>query len=271
MFNSFQEFQAGMNRIAVCIALCIQNGRNIKILAFCLMDNHFHFILYGEEADCDLFVATYKKLTAMWVTKYRGAKLSESIDIGHWFVSPQKLGEKIVYVLRNPVAAGLRVTPQGYRWSSAQLMFSDWKPLAGKTISEMGLREMRRMLNSNVILPQEWIISEDQIWAGSYVDVPMAERAFRSVGSFMFDLNNSNIDKETNEEMMADSYSLPDSEIRIKAVEHSIAYYRKDRISLCSPGERLAIARILHKDLGCNAKQLARVLHLNPEELNLLV
>ena len=269
LFNSAEEFVAGMNRIAVCIALFISASRPVAILAFCLMDNHFHFILYGSEADCDLLVANYKKLTAMWISKYRGSALSESIEVGHWFVKPDKVGEKIAYVLRNPVAAGLRVVPHGYRWSSANLMFSDCRFSGLRRISELSGRAAYRICHSAVKMPEEWLVADDMIWPGSYVDFASAENTFRTIGAFMYALNNNGIDKETEEEMMADNYSLPDSEVRLKVIELIPKYFHKEKLSSCSAEERLIIARLLKKELKCNSKQLARVLHLEQDVLTL--
>ena len=110
----------------------------------------------------------------------------------------------------------------------------------------------------------------DMIWPGSYVDYATAEKAYRSVGSFLFELNNSNLDKETEEEMMAGAFSLPDSDVRIKAIQLSIDYFRKERISSCTPEERVKVARLLRRELNCNTRQLARVLHLKAEDLRLM-
>lgn len=270
LYNTKDEFIAGMNRIAVCLALCLNAGRPIVILAFCLMDNHFHFILWGEEEDCDFFAENYKKLTAMWVSNHRDEPLSEPIEIGHWPIARDKVGEKISYVLRNPVAAGMRVTPQGYRWSSASLMFSDFRPEPAVPLASVSINNIRRLCSTRATLPGDWLMAGDMIWPGSYVDYATAEKAYRSVGSFMFELNNSNLDKVAEEEMRADTFSLPDYDVRILAVQLAIDYFRKDRISNCTPEERLKVARLLRKDLNCNSGQLARVLHLKQEDLRLM-
>ena len=270
LFKSDEEFIAGINRIAICIVLSLKAGRSVAVLAFCLMDNHFHFILYGTEADCNAYVADYKKLTAMWISKHRGTALMEKIETGCWFVPQYKLGEKIIYVLRNPVAAGLRVTAQGYRWSSAYYMFNDWKPDSFVMASDLSARALNKIFSSRETVPGKWIIVGEMVWPPSFFNVKAAEAPFKSIGSFMFDLNNGNIDKEAEEEMMEGNFSLPDAEVRIRAVQYGISNFRKDSVSKCSADERLTIARLLKAELKCNAKQLARVLRLNPEDLRLL-
>lgn len=274
LFANEREFIAGMNRIAVCIALCIAAGRSVNIIAFCLMDNHFHFILYGEREDCDMFVRNYAKLTAMWVAQHREHPLMEKIETGYWFISPDKLGQKIVYLYRNPVVAGLRVMPQGYRWSSAFLVFSDndWMTSSAKRFADISIREQHRITSSHTDLPKDWLVLQNgMIWPGCYTATSYAEKQFPTIQAFLFELNNRKNDQETEEEMARESFSLPDSDVKFRATQLSMEYFRKTSIMQCSATERLSLARLLRQELKCNSKQLARVLHLQREELSRLV
>lgn len=270
LFENDAEFIAGMNRIAVCVAICKEKGIPIVLLAFCLMDNHFHFIFYGEKDNCDHFVDNYKKLTAMWVAKHRGRPLADKFTTGSFSIHPAKVGEKIAYLFRNPVAAGLRTTPQGYRWSSASIMFSDTKQilLGARMISDLSYRERRKLFSSHTSLPEDWIVQADGvIWPGCYTDYKAAETHFPSVRSYMFELNNFKVDNEIDAEEVKQFYSLPDSEVRFRAVQTCMEYYQKERISMCSLEERVSVAKILRRELRCNDKQLARVLRIKPEML----
>ena len=274
LFKNPIEFIAGINRIAVCFLLCLLADQPVRILAFCLMDNHFHFILYGEEHHCDAFIARYKKLTAMWVTRHRGQPLIERMEIGHWTISFDKLAEKIIYVLRNPVAAGLKMLPSAYRWSSASLMFADltaprWGEVDAGTLS---VTKRRIKGYTRVRLPDNWkILPDGMIWPGNYMDIRTAEKQFQSIGTYMFALNNSNIDKECEREMMKDSIMLPDGDVEKRACEIALSLFEKENAIKCSVGERIGIATILRKEMRCNHKQLGRVLHLKPSDLELVV
>lgn len=270
LFENEAEFIAGMNRIAVCVAICKEKGIPIVLLAFCLMDNHFHFIFYGEKDNCDYFVDNYKKLAAMWVAKHRGRPLADTFTTGSFSIHPAKVGEKIAYLFRNPVAGGLRTTPQGYRWSSASIMFSDTKQilLGARMISDLSYRERRKLFSSHTSLPEDWIVQADGvIWPGCYTDYKAAETHFPSVRSYMFELNNFKVDNEIDAEEVKQFYSLPDSEVRFRAVQTCMEYYQKERISMCSLEERVSVAKILRRELRCNDKQLARVLRIKPEML----
>ena len=58
IFSSNEDYIYGMNAIAICKIQYI----DVKILAFCLMNNHVHFILDCEKDDGLLFMKHYKLL-----------------------------------------------------------------------------------------------------------------------------------------------------------------------------------------------------------------
>ena len=47
IFKTDADYIFGMNSIPVCMA-----DKDISMHAFCLMDNHVHFIAHGTEEDC---------------------------------------------------------------------------------------------------------------------------------------------------------------------------------------------------------------------------
>lgn len=274
LFRDTSEFIAGVNRIAVCLLLSIIAGKPLKIISFCLMDNHFHFILYGEESDCTEFIERYKKLILMWICRHRGSSLGAEIELGHWPVPREKVHEKIAYLHRNPVAAGFRQLPYFYRWSSAPLLFSGRPDIVeGMTMaSDLSAAKKARFVSSRVEIPDNWLFDKDgMIWPGCFVDIQMAERQFLSLGSYMFDMNNGNIDKDCDREMLAGSIMLPDGDVRSKAENLSERMFGVRTISECNLAERISVATMIKKEMGCNSKQLARVLGLKPGEVKLIV
>ena len=54
IFQSREDFIIGMNDIALCVL-----KYDVRILCFCLMSNHFHFVLYGSYKDCYGFIQEY--------------------------------------------------------------------------------------------------------------------------------------------------------------------------------------------------------------------
>ena len=274
LFKSPIEFIAGINRIAVCILLCLAKGMTVSVISFCLMDNHFHLLLYGEEEHCIHFLNLYKKLTLMWIATHRGAPLNGEIVLGHWPVARDKVHEKVVYYHRNPFAAGLKVLPYYYKWSSAGLLFADRKEqMKGLTkASDLSAECKKRYMYSRVEVPDNWYFTEDgMVWPGSFIDIDFLERLFQGPGSYMFEMNNSNIDKECEREMLMDSMMLPDGDVVDAAAKYAKQMFDKGGIESCGKGERISIGMLLRKDMACNHKQLARVLKLSPSDLKLIV
>ena len=60
IFHSREDFATGMNDIATCSL-----RYDVMILCFCLMSNHFHFVLKGTYKSCQSFMAEFKRITSM--------------------------------------------------------------------------------------------------------------------------------------------------------------------------------------------------------------
>ena len=67
IFKTKEDFIRGMNDIALCVL-----GYDVSILAFCLMSNHFHFVLYGTLEECRSFSEEYKRRCGMRMRQVLG-------------------------------------------------------------------------------------------------------------------------------------------------------------------------------------------------------
>lgn len=270
LFGSVTEFIAGMNRIAICLCR-LGPVHPVQVICFVLMDNHVHFILYGLEEDCDLFMNTYKQATELWLSHHGKINAAGKIwRIGHWLIADkERLRSTIAYIHRNPTAAGMAFSPEGYRWSSASLMFSDsdWIKQFGKRIGDLSFNARKRLFNSKTALPDEWILLPDGlIWSGCYIDWSIMERQFNSVQDYRFHLN-KRVEDDINLEMRSSSISLPDGEIaaRYKALAERLFDTRKT--GDLTVQQRVSLARILRKETGTTIKQIARIVRLKYHEL----
>ena len=270
LFCSPVEFIAGLNRIALC--LCRMGiEHSVQIICFCLMDNHIHFILYGLEEDCDLFMENYKQATELWL-RHHGTENGprKMWRIGHWLIpDKERLRATIAYIHRNPTAAGMAISPAGYRWSSASLLFSDtvWIQSFGKRVDSISINARKRLFHSKTDVPGEWIVLPDGlIWPGEYVNYKLMERQFSSVQDYQFCLN-KRVEEDINQEMRLSSVSLPDAEVSARARLMAGKLFGEDRIKHLTVEQRVSLARILKKETGATAKQVARVVHLKLLEL----
>lgn len=119
LFYGDAEFLYGMNIIPRYLKLS-----GTRLLAFCLMDNHVHFVLEGCRAACNQFIINYKRTVFSFLKKCRERDIPETTVPGIVGIeSTDSLLTVIAYVLRNPVAAGINYLPQDYKWSSAPDLF----------------------------------------------------------------------------------------------------------------------------------------------------
>ena len=268
LFASVREFIAGMNRIAFCQA---RSGQEfpVIVIAFCLMDNHVHFILHGMREDVLKWMALYHKLTMIWQTKHRdGSPVPEAWEYDAWrIMDKEDLKEKIAYVLRNPMAAGQAVVPTNYRWSSAGQVFAAGPAATGRSVREMSSYEFRKIFQTRIELPGDWILMPDGlIWPGCYTQYQQVERLFGQPASFLFALN-QRVEAKVNQEMESTSLSLPDYDVTRMAQKAATEQFGSPEIEILDQSQRIVLCSLLVKRPGVGLKQLARVFSIHPDEL----
>lgn len=274
LFENSEAYIAGMNRVATCYIMCCSK-HPVKIFAFCLMDNHVHFILYGIEEDCSYFMVLFKRLTEIWLVNHPSSGRShKNWDIGHWLIKDKEaLIEKINYVHRNPTVAGLPYTPYGYPWSTGGLIYTDLSniKLTCKEMGSLSIREKKQYFNTHIDYPDNWmILPTGVIWPGNYVEYKRVENIFSSASRYMYELN-KRVEETVNIEMLSDNISLPDGEIREKAKKAANEMYDTSIINELSIKQRAVIGKQLHREYGASIKQLSRILGIKCDDLKLII
>lgn len=262
LFADVREFQAGMNRIGICQA----HFKDVIVIAFCLMDNHVHFILYGTREDCLKWMAMYHRLTMIWQSKHReGNPIDEEWEYDAWQIyDTEDLKEKVAYVLRNPTVARMGYVPGGYPWSSAALLFADnTLPVAsGRKIGTLSTYESRKYFETRAMLPEEWImLSDGMIWPGSYTDYKRVEKLFGYPQALLYSLN-QNVEASVNQQMHQGSISLPDAEVVRIAREQAERMFGTGMIKTLDLASRIQLCKTVRKQSGASLKQLARIVQL---------
>ena len=156
LFDSRAAYRAFVNLIAEAYAV-----RPTRLLAYCVMPNHWHLVLWPETDDAvERFVGWLSMTHVKRLHRWRGTrgpvypKRYEAIPVE----SGRSLYRVIRYVERNPCAAGLVSTPRAWHWSSAspgsrvQLAEwpaprpADWEDYVGTAIESAELEDIRRQL-----------------------------------------------------------------------------------------------------------------------------
>lgn len=109
-----------------------QNEFPFRLHAYCLMTNHFHFLLQTIEGSLSTTMQYFNKLYAVWFNRKHdhGGHVFQSrfhsipVEEDAYFTTVAR------YIHLNPVRAGIVLRPEGYAWSNyGRLMRGEPDPL----------------------------------------------------------------------------------------------------------------------------------------------
>ena len=272
LFSSVDDFRMGMK----FIPLCLLGKEAPTIYAFCLMDNHVHFILRGSYSGCLAFIRTYKwclsrKFGSMGrpgiFRKGGEVLLKEMTD-------PLYIAQAIAYVLRNPVKAGMHVTPQGYPWSSARLYFSesDWSPVGSRRIDSLSSKERKAITNNYKKLPADWLIDRGgMILPESYVNVRAVEAVYGRPGQFMYWLNKADDKVLELDNGVAAKSRYTYEELETNMNEIIVNHFGKRGLKDLGMQSRAELASIMKRRFGASPARLSLLLGIEKDILSKLI
>lgn len=266
IFRDRSGYIAGMNAIPVYVL-----SYNVRMLCFCLMSNHVHFVISGHEDDSVKFIRHYKKRLA----EIAGTGGDDVRTAG---ICMKRIGDAdylmraIGYVLRNPVNAGQRIMPTHYEWCSAGLYFRGYHEAfpVGRTVVSLSYRERRRLLGSHVEVPGHFTLShEGMIYPECYVDIDAVERLFQNPGRLLYRLSR-NDDAELELDMTSDilrKVQYRDAELAGSVLGICREEFRCGSMRDLTVEQRYILAGILRKRYGTGFRQAARLTGTDPAVL----
>lgn len=266
MFQDEKDFIAGVNRIGICSVMT-----GVIAVAFILMDNHIHLVLYGSMPECKAFINLYKRLTGSWISSRYGIKdylrhlPAEIIRIE----DEESLLNTIAYIDRNSIVSGYRFIPQEYPWGTSRHIFREKaEESAYRRLDTLSVREQRSILNTRVKLPGHWLIDKaGMIIPSSFINIPRLEKYFGSPARYTYFLAK----KLEGKIEMTMKYSrktfIPDKELRPIVKEMCTGAFGTADIKSLDVKSRLVIAKRLRYDYASSIKQIARMTGLDENML----
>ena len=284
LFYDETDFRDGMNRIYVVVRkFCL------IILAFCLMDNHVHFVLYGDYDECNKFMHEYVRRTSMSISNRHGERNKlDSVPINNQIVDTDRyLKTVICYVIKNPPVAGLPFLAYDYPWSSGALYFrrkgywtsSVWVDFSktnnmtgsdDSNIQAMTVREKRTFAKTKDSISERVRIIDGIFSPDEYVAVDLVEKIFRTQKSFNYFLCVSKEDVVESRGGSISRLSLPLQEIRQRKTEVCLELFGEISLRKLGTQERIMLAKTLKARYNCSLKQIARVSGLIYDEVKSL-
>lgn len=261
MFKDTTDFIAGINRIGTCAI-----ETSVQILAFILMDNHVHFVLYGTMPQCKDFITKYKTLTGRWISKRYGLSgylkhLPAQLIL---IENEEQLLDTIAYIDRNSIVAGYNLLPSEYPWGSAKYLFKEKHPAKTTEISELNRSEQQYMLKTWTALPPAWLIAEDgMILPECFLQIKTVERLFKSPVRYLYFLSKK---LEGKLEMQEGTKTfIPDKELRPIIEKLAKQLFGSTDIRALDFNSRILLARKLRYQYASTPKQISRMVYLDHE------
>ena len=258
------DYIAGMNILAVVCSM----RPELRLLAFVLMSNHVHFVLYGTEEQVKKFIDLYKSTLSRYIrSRYGVTKYLRHLSTTVSEVSLENDGLRrlIAYVLNNPVKAGINCVALGYEWSSARCYFSGIDLLTDVvSVGSMSIRKQRKVFHSYHKLPDNWYVtSSGYISPMCYVDHGLVERIYGKSRSLQYFLSTS-LSLRT---AIAESMTFSDSILQAAIGELLDKKYSAESISDLDDVLKRNMLKDLKSRFSAPLKQLARVTEMTLKEV----
>ena len=261
IFRSREDFVYGMNGVPVCALMC-----GVDVLSFTLMTNHVHFVVTGREDSCLGFMRAYRR------------RLSKLADMGGSnAVGIKEIPDKeafmrtVAYVLRNSLSSEPEVLPLFYEWGSGSCYFrkdSLLLPTEYRRVADFGYREIRKMLHSNLALPDDYRLTpEGTICPANYVNRKKVEEIFGSPARLMLYLSRNMKMEMSLSEGVLGTVPYADGELLGSVREICLLEFGTSDAGTLGVEQRCRLAEYLRKQFGCSIKQMARLSGLSTELL----
>ena len=269
-FRDEEDFKVGMNFVAIQAACCPE----VVVLAFILMSNHVHFVLWGTREEVELFIRQFKHRYSIYYSSRWGIKKIlhlNGIDIKEIPYDDEAPERAVAYVQMNCVAANICSHPSQYPYGTGNVFFNQ-KGGGGTRLCDLSARARERLLHTNCeTLPPDWRLGPDgYILPQEYVDARSVEARFRSPQRMNYFLTTSSKARkrlESKEHLPA----FRDQIILAALPDLCWSLFGKESFGTLSPGEQTEFMRQIRFRFSADVNQIARVCGLSYAEAARLI
>ena len=269
LFSDDQDFVTGVNDIAISLLKF-----DIKLICYCLMSNHFHFILHGEKQICCDFANEYKRRCGirLRINKMEVNALHNLIITVNEIDNIEYLENAIAYVLRNPLAAKINIMPYHYQWSSADLYFRGASQSKGDMVNDLPERKRYRILKTRIDLPSHYMVDDrGMILPECFVEKELTERIFRHPSRLML-LLAKRIESDIEQKFgVAERISFSDSELKSLVNELIHNEFGASGLAGLTTQQKIELCHMMRKNFNASIKQISRIVRFDSDIVATLV
>ena len=247
----------------------------VKILCFCHMSSHSHFVIRCKTfAQARKFAIGFKRDYGRYMYLEHGmsmiyrdvnAKPNEIDDLYY-------LRNCISYVLMNPVVPHVVSRPEDYQWSSFNVYFGGNSIDCGEVaLSSLPVRQIRTALRTRHDLKQSGFVIDNQnnLLLKSFVDYESVELIFGSKTDFFRSIL---MTKSASEEARYVEVRLKfsDDELASEASNIAATKFNVNQLNQLTKEQKRMIAVHLKKKTNASVNRIARILRMRSVELHFL-
>ena len=161
---------------------------DVKLLAFAIMSNHFHFVFEGNLEQVTHFWDVYRNYLSGYFNRHKRPGLMSRISAGNHPISNlRQLQNTIAYVIRNSFSARADVHVFADPWSTGYLYFNPMLRKEGIPLTQLkgqGLRDFTKTRNA-ISTDGRIYVRDGQAQFWSFVDYCRVQEFYDSARQFI--------------------------------------------------------------------------------------
>ena len=264
-FRDDEDYKVGMNYVAIA-----SFAYGVMVLAFVLMSNHVHFVLYCTEKEAWAFINEFKADCSRHLALKYGVRdllRRNGVQIQRITPEDESFERAVAYTLMNPPAANICLHPSGYPWGTGGTYFKVHS-LKGTRIGNMSENAIRKRLHTKRTLPDNWLIGEDgYILPESYVPISLVESLFKNPKRLDYFLRNTSKAKRRQEFQGNDLPSFRDQVLYAAIPDLCRSLFGKNGAAELNEEQRQDLVRQIRRRFSADIHQIVRVTSFPMEEV----
>lgn len=254
------------NKSDLCLAITYMalaaSEAGVTILAYAVMNNHFHWIVRGTSSAVARFFERFRQLMDIYLSRHgRGAVIRNITAETAEITSLKQFRDEVAYVLRNPFVVRNDINILANEWTSGFLYFNPFVAmLPSKMASSLTKMEKRGILKSSTLsIPEDLTVFGSMVNPASFVYYKTVEALFSSARKFTaWLLRNVEAQVETALKY-GESPNLPDEELGPVLWRFCNDRFGQKRFRDLDPSQKLEVYKEGKYKYSASNAQLARL------------